>query len=86
MNTETKSKAELIEMISKWEELVEEGHADTIYWKDRASNLIADMKLIAAILNQPVQHTGNKSDKTCDILRGECRIARDVALNAIARQ
>ena len=86
MDGETKSKAELLETISKWEELVEEGHADAIYWKGRTFELIAQMKQISAMLNQPVQHTGSQNGKACDILRADCRSARDVALRAIASQ
>jgi hypothetical protein len=86
MHAETKSKAELLETISKWEKLVEEGHADTIYWKGRTFDLIAQMKQISAMLNQPVQHTGSQNGKACDILRADCRSARDVALSAIASQ
>jgi hypothetical protein len=44
------------------------------------------MKQIAAMLNQPVQHTGSQNGKACDVLRADCRSARDVALNAIASQ
>ena len=86
MPTENKSKSELLETISKWEKLVEEGHADAIYWKQRTFDLIAHMKQIAAMLNQPVQHTGSQNGKACDVLRADCRSARDVALNAIASQ
>jgi hypothetical protein len=50
-----------------------------------APEMLAALQAIYAALDQPVQYTGLRTPATTDVLRVDARLAREVALAAIAK-
>lgn len=50
-----------------------------------APDMLAALEAIAAMLDQPVQHSGISDPAAAAILRGDARVARELARKTVAR-
>ena len=78
----TKTETELLQTIRKWEDLCDESHSDTVYWKDQAMELREAAKYAANILGLIPAFGDTIGTK---VSKAECGVALNKLRAAIAK-